>query len=95
MNWKFKGECEPLPNDGSSQFQIWDDGRIIAVVVSTEDKSVGVTEGIKNAKLIEMAPELLKTCQRIREQLLDQGWVNAAEGALLDSVIAKAEGQHG
>jgi hypothetical protein len=70
--WVFIGECEPLGGNSSqrgSAFQVWEDmndrGRIIAEVVSTEDESIGVTEGIANARLIAAAPELLEACRRL------------------------------
>jgi hypothetical protein len=68
--WVFIGECEPLGGNDSkrgSAFQVWEDmddrGRVIAEVVSTEDESIGVTEGIANARLIAAAPELLEACK--------------------------------
>lgn len=46
-----------------------------------------------DARLIAAAPDLLSACQRVREQLLEQGFVNAYEGAMLEAAIAKAEGK--
>jgi hypothetical protein len=65
--WVFVGECEPLHCEDGSQFQIWEalqqGGRTIAAVVSNEDQSIGVTEGIANAKLLAAAPELLEALE--------------------------------
>lgn len=54
---------------------------------------IAYREARANARLIAAAPDLLSACQRVREQLLEQGFVNAYEGAMLEAAIAKAEGK--
>jgi hypothetical protein len=95
--WEFKGECEPLPNDGSSQFQIWQGNRVIAVVVSTEEESIGVSEGIANARLLAAAPDLLEACELALSRLKPAGSVKKdfsghVAHAALSKAIARAKG---
>lgn len=67
--WKFAGECEPIggrDDDRAGTFQVWQDtehGRTIAEVVSSEDSSIGASQGSANARLIAAAPTLLEACQ--------------------------------
>jgi hypothetical protein len=48
-------------------------------------------EDMANSRLIAAAPELLAACERIAEQLTEQGFVNQFEGGKLIAAIAKAK----
>ena len=51
-------------------------------------------EATANARLIAAAPDLLEACERVREQLAEQGFVSVLEGQRrLDAAIRKARGE--
>ena len=94
-DWKFVGECEPLEVRGS-QFQVWDQtGRPLAAVVSTEDTSIGFSEGRLNAFLIAAAPKLLAALKRVRQAFYVDGKAKALREAFegTKELVAEAEGR--
>ena len=60
------------------------------VVDELTGKNVAVSYEKRHAQLIAAAPDLLEACLRIKEQLLEQGFVNAYEGNRLNQAISKA-----
>ena len=66
---------------------------VIAKVPNEEISSCYAPGWEANARLIAAAPDLLEACERVREQLLEQGFVNVHEGARLEAAIRKAKGE--
>ena len=101
--WIFMGECEPLPNDGSSQLQVWAGGRPIAVIVSTEDPSIGFIEGVANAHVMTAAQDLfaaliemtalVESLQPVVLGESDQAHNDRRVRALARASLAKAKGE--
>jgi hypothetical protein len=100
--WNYAGSCEPIEREpGVSVEQVWQGGRVIAEVMTTEESTLGVDEGWSNARLIAAAPEMFAACESLLARFekskrdymprpLDQDeWI-----VRLQSIIAKARGEH-